>query len=177
MYVCNCRSSVLNNDWNIFMYYLNRKLLSTFIACMCPRGKVVAHCRHYIEANASYRNWRFFFAVEIEKWRLKVGDHPVHQNIPGLQSALKLADKDLYPNIHTILKLLIVLSVTSVCCERSCSALHSLKTWVRSTMTGERLCDLAMLHSHRNVAVNRGNILRRYDASGHIKSGRFFMDN
>jgi hypothetical protein len=41
---------------------------------------------------------------------LKVGGHPVHQNIPGLPSALKLADKDLYPNIHTIFKLLIVIS-------------------------------------------------------------------
>ena len=35
------------------------------------------------------------FLVEIERWRLKDGDHPVHQNIPGLQS---------------------------VCCERSFSA-------------------------------------------------------
>ena len=99
--------------------------------------------------------------MEIERWRLKVGDHPVHQNIPGLQSALKLADKDLYPNIHTIFKLLIVLPVTSVGCERSFSALRRLKTWVRSAMTGERLCSLAMLHSHRNMAVNRENILRR----------------
>ena len=49
-----------------------------------------------------------FFAVEIERWRFKVADHPVHQNIPGLQYALKLTDKDLYPNIHTIFKLLIV---------------------------------------------------------------------
>ena len=56
-----------------------------------------------------------FFAVEIERWRFKVADHPVHQNIPGLQSALKLADKDLYSNIHTIFKLLIVLPVPSVC--------------------------------------------------------------
>ena len=37
-----------------------------------------------------------------------MGDHTVHQNIPELQSALKLAGKDLYPNIHTIFKLLIV---------------------------------------------------------------------
>ena len=58
---------------------------------------------------------------------------------------LKLADKDLYPNIHTILKCSIVLPVTSVCCERTFSALRRLKTWVRSTMTGERLCVLAML--------------------------------
>jgi hypothetical protein len=88
--------------------------------------------------------------VIVLKCFLKVGDHPVHQNIPGLQSALKLADKDLYPNIHTIFELLIVLPVTSVGCERSFSALRRLKTWVRSAMTGERLCSLAMLHSHRN---------------------------
>jgi hypothetical protein len=44
-------------------------------------------------------------------------------------------------------------------------------------MTGERLCGLAMLQSHRNMAVNRENILRRYDASGHRKIERFFMDN
>jgi len=59
------------------------------------------------------------FSVEIERWRLNVGDHSVHQNIPGLQSALKLADKD-----HTIYTLLIVLPVMSVCCERSFSALR-----------------------------------------------------
>ena len=58
---------------------------------------------------------------------------------------LKLADKDLYPNIHTILKCSIVLPVTSVFCERTFSALRRLKTWVRSTMMGERLCGLAML--------------------------------
>jgi hypothetical protein len=95
--------------------------------------------------------------------------------IPGLQSALKLADRDLYSNIHTIYKLLIVLPVTYVCYECSFSALCRLKTWVRSTMTGERLCGLAMLHSHRNMAVIRENILRRYDASGHHKIGRFFL--
>ena len=126
-------------------------------------------------------------SVEIERWRLKVGDH-VHQNIPGLQSALKFAD--LYPNIHTIFKLLIVLPVTSVCWKCPFSVfvlsvtsvcwkcpflvLYRLKTRVRSTMTGGRLCGLAMLHSHRYMDVNRENILRGYDASGHWKIGWFF---
>ena len=81
------------------------------------------------------------FRGELKGGDLKVGDHPVHQNIHGLQSALKLADKDLYPNIHTIFKLLIVqITVTSVCCKRSLSALRRLKIRVRSTMSGERLC-------------------------------------
>jgi hypothetical protein len=91
-------------------------------------------------------------------WRISAllrGFFGGNQNIPGLQSALKLADKDLYPNIHTIFKLLIVqITVTSVCCKRSLSALRRLKTRVRSTMRGERLCGWAKLHSHRNMAVN-----------------------
>ena len=45
--------------------------------------------------------------------------------------------------------------VTSVCCKRSFSALRRLKIWVWSTMMGKRLCGLAILHSHRNMAVNR----------------------
>jgi hypothetical protein len=53
------------------------------------------------------------FSEEIERWRLKVDDNPVHRNIPGPQSALKLAHKDLYPNIHTIFTLLIVLYFTN----------------------------------------------------------------
>jgi hypothetical protein len=44
-------------------------------------------------------------------------------------------------------------------------------------MTGECLWGLAMLLSHRNMAVNRENNLRPYDVCGHRKIGRFFMYN
>ena len=65
--------------------------------------------------------WKGDFLVEIERWRFNVGDLSVHQNIPGLQSALKRANKDLY---HTIFTLLIVHAVTYVCFERSFSDLR-----------------------------------------------------
>ena len=68
--------------------------------------------------------------MEIERWRIKAGDHPVLQNIHGLQSALRLAHKDLFPNIHTIFKLLIVFTVTSVYYQCSFAALRRHKTWV-----------------------------------------------
>ena len=87
-----------------------------------------------------------------------MGDHPVHQNMHALQSALKPADEDRYPNIHTISKVLIVLPVTSACCKHSFWALRRHKTWVRSTMTEERLCGCAKSHFHRNMALNRDNI-------------------
>jgi hypothetical protein len=44
--------------------------------------------------------------------------------------------------------------VTNVCCERSLSSLRRLKTWERATMSEERLCDLVMLHVHRNMNVS-----------------------
>ena len=114
------------------------------------------------------------FPMQIERWRFNAGDHPVLQNIHGLQSALRLAHNDLFPNIDTIFKLFIVFTVTSVYCQCSFLALRRHKTWVWLTMTGERLCGFTMLHSHRNMAVNREKIPRRYDASGNRNLGRFF---
>ncbi|CAG2217955.1 unnamed protein product [Mytilus edulis] len=78
------------------------------------------------------------FMAEVERWRIRVDVHSAGECV-SLKDSLKLADFDLYPNIHTVFKLLLVLPVTSVCCERSFSALRRLKTWERSTMTGERL--------------------------------------
>lgn len=104
------------------------------------------------------------FMAKVERWRIRV-DVPSAGECVSLKDSLKLADFHLYTNIHTVFKLLLVLLVTSVCCERSFSALRRLKTLERSTMTGNQLCGLAM----------RENISRRYDASGHRKIGRLFM--
>ena len=93
------------------------------------------------------------FSVEIERWRLKVGDNPVHQNIPGLQSTQTCTQRPLseYSYYFYIVD-------CSVFYKRSFSALRRPKTRVRSTMTGYRLCGLVMRHFHRNMAVNRENI-------------------
>ena len=49
-----------------------------------------------------------------------------------------------YPNIRTVLFLLLCLPVGSCSCERSFSTLRCLKTWCRSTMTGQWLDLLAL---------------------------------
>jgi hypothetical protein len=63
------------------------------------------------------------------------------------------------------------LPVAGVCCERSFSSFRRLKTKERATMGEERLCGLAMLHVDRDMHVSRGNILRRFDETGHRKIG------
>ncbi|VDI17171.1 Hypothetical predicted protein [Mytilus galloprovincialis] len=87
------------------------------------------------EADLSNKN---DFIAEVERWRIRVDVHSAGECV-SLKDSLKLADFDLYPNIHTVFKLLLVLPVTSVCCERSFSALRRIKTWERSTMTDEEI--------------------------------------
>ena len=59
----------------------------------------------------------------IVRWKF----HPLH-------TALKIADKEFFPNLHAILSSILTLPVGSVCCERSFSSLRRLKTCKRSTM-------------------------------------------
>ena len=64
--------------------------------------------------------------------------------------ALQLADRDFFPNIHEIFKLILTSPVGSVPCECSFSMLRRRKDWSRPTMTEDRLVGLAMLYTHRD---------------------------
>ena len=59
-----------------------------------------------------------------------------------------------FPDIHTVLKILAVLPVTSCTCERSASSIRLLKAYLRSTMTQERLNGLATLYTQRDIIVD-----------------------
>ena len=107
---------------------------------------------------------------ETFRWKLKGGD---------LKLVIILLIKiylgyNLHQNLKTKTFIRIFCLYVANAHPRPCA---ELKTWVRSTMTGERLCGFAMLHFHRNMAVNRENVLRRYNASGHRKIGKFCMEN
>jgi hypothetical protein len=53
--------------------------------------------------------------------------------------------KDVFPNLRTALQILLTMSVSVASCERSFSKLKLIKTHLRSTMTQERLTNLAIL--------------------------------
>ena len=50
------------------------------------------------------------------------------------------------PELQKVLRILAVIPATSCSAERSFSSLRRLKTYLRNTMTQERLSDLALLH-------------------------------
>eukprot|EP00745_Piridium_sociabile_P005995 TRINITY_DN13898_c0_g3_i3.p1 TRINITY_DN13898_c0_g3~~TRINITY_DN13898_c0_g3_i3.p1 ORF type:complete len:266 (+),score=58.71 TRINITY_DN13898_c0_g3_i3:22-798(+) len=71
-----------------------------------------------------------------------------------VQGALEACSKDLYPNIHVLLKLLCTLPITTAECERMNSSLRLLKNYLRSTMGSERLNGLALMKIHQDISVD-----------------------
>ena len=97
--------------------------------------------------------------TEIELWKHKWVSQASNPLLPDTPSgALSVASKHFIPNIHTILRLVCTVPVTSCECERSISVLRRLKTF-RSTMGQERLSGLALLHIHYGLDINYEEII------------------
>ena len=109
------------------------------------------------------------FEGEVEKWKIKFDqrESPSVLSKYSLSDALKDADKEFFPNIHGMMKLILTLPVGSVPCERSFSAMRRLKDWSRSE---SRTNGLALLYTHRDMEVNH----ERFDATGHRKIGSLY---
>ena len=65
-----------------------------------------------------------------------------------------LVHTEFYPSINYALLIALTLPVTSCTVERSFSNLRRVKTWIRSTMSNERLSGLCMMSVHRE-RINR----------------------
>ena len=81
-------------------------------------------------------------------------------NTPG--KTLQYADKDFYPNINVLLRIMATILVTSCECKRSISLLGRIKTSLRSTMSQDRLNGLAMLHCHQNVELTPEEVVQEF---------------
>ena len=57
--------------------------------------------------------------------------------------------RGLFDQVETLVRLLMVVPISSAEAERSFSGLRRLKTWLRSTMTQKRLNGIAVCHIHQ----------------------------
>ena len=69
-------------------------------------------------------------------------------------AAIRECDRVVFPNIFMLLKIACTLPVTSCECERSASALRRLNTFMRASMSEERLSSLALIHTHYNTNID-----------------------
>ena len=82
--------------------------------------------------------------AEFALWREKCASGKICAD--NAFDALECCPK-VYPNIRFLLQILTTLPVTTASAERTFSMLRRLKTWLRSSMCGERLTGLALLTS------------------------------
>ena len=92
-----------------------------------------------------------------EYWQMFQGAPPV-----TLASLLPCIDNITFPNIYTALKIASTVPVTTCSCERSISVLRRLKTYLRNSMSENRMNGLAMLHVHREIRLDVDEVLDRF---------------
>lgn len=113
----------------------------------------------------SIQNLSKFYNVDVDEVDIEVEYrsfclvyHQVYSEIEPLKlnEVLKfMISRDMvssYPNLYTLYKIFYTLPVSSATAERSFSRLKLLKTYLRSTMTEDRLSNLAILSIESNIA-------------------------
>ena len=93
-------------------------------------------------------------STEFSRWKNRFSSTPVANRPDTLEKALQMCDEDNFPNISILLVIACTLPVTTCKTERSNSQLKLLKTYLRSTMTEERLSSLAIIKIHRDTVAN-----------------------
>ncbi|KAK3931923.1 Zinc finger MYM-type protein 1, partial [Frankliniella fusca] len=102
------------------------------------------------------------YSIDPEQLRTEIllfprpeGENVTLKSYVDAYRALKMISRQMFPNVFTILRLLLVVPATSASAERSFSLLRRLKTYLRTTMTAKRLNHLAVLHfvSNRTGSV------------------------
>ncbi|XP_062595649.1 52 kDa repressor of the inhibitor of the protein kinase-like [Saccostrea cucullata] len=116
------------------------------------------------------------FHTEVKRWitRWSLEDE---ENMPSsLQDTLHSVNPDLYPNIFTVLSVLISMPVSTASAERSFSVMRRVKSYMRSTMSTERLSALAMLHAHKDMPVDYEAVVKEF-AQGKSRRLVFLFNN
>lgn len=104
--------------------------------------------------------------AELEHWQQKFKLLPKSKFPDSAENILSDCDRDIYPIIHQLLRILATLPVSNASAERSFSSLRRIKTWLRTTMTETRLVGLALLHIHHDIPVNPEDIVERFAKRG-----------
>lgn len=79
--------------------------------------------------------------TELKMWKKKISLNNL--KFKTAMDALLLCDKDLYPNINFLFKILCTLPVSTATPERTFSSLKRIKTYLRNSMS--EVCNLVLI--------------------------------
>jgi len=121
---------------------------------------IVDRCRLYQSKLSSKDEVRH----EYEQWKsICLRMAPANRPTTPLQ-ALDIVPPSLI-NIVTLLRILCTLPVSTRTAERAFGAMKLLKTYLRNSMTDDRLTGLALMYIHPEVEIDNANVIRRFTAT------------
>lgn len=97
------------------------------------------------------------FEQEMRLWKRKWEN--LEERPSTLTSTLKAVNVRQFPNVATIMRIVLLQPATSASVERSNSALKRVKTDLRSTISEDRMNALLLLLVHRDIELDVGKII------------------
>ena len=79
-----------------------------------------------------------------------------------LLQSLRICDQDVFPTIHCVLTIAVVIPVSTAAPERSFSSLRLLKTYLRRRTGENRLQGLAQMYVHSMEKVDIDDMIKRF---------------
>lgn len=76
--------------------------------------------------------------------------------------SLNLCSKSIFPNVYDMLKICATIPVTTATAERSFSTLKRLKTYLRNTISEDRLNGLVQMNIHREIDIEICEVVDRF---------------
>ena len=125
------------------------KHLSPIFSSDSPYYDDILEHGHFDTVTTKLGNW-------ITRWRNKPGK-PKH-----MLQTLNSLNIDLFPNIKVVVIHFLTLPVTTCSVERAFSEMRLLKTWLRSTMTDERLSSLALMHLNYDLELPYEELIKKW---------------
>ena len=95
--------------------------------------------------------------------------------IKTVRDVCKYINNEVFGEVSQLIRLFLVIPVTSATAERSFSAMRRLKTYLRSTMTAERLNSVTVLNVHKDMldSVDNREILNEFVARNDTRTDIF----
>ena len=104
------------------------------------------------------------FDNEILRWQTK-RSHSTEEKPVALTETLQHANPDLYPNVVTIITILLTMPASTATRECSFSTMRRVKTYLLSTMKTGRLSALALMHAYRDMPIDVEALIREFCAN------------
>ena len=102
---------------------------------------------------------------ELKLWYRKLSRLNVAKKATDALNSIKECCPDAFPNIFTLITILLTLPVTTCTSERSFSTLRRLKTYLRNTTGTTRMNDLALLNIYRAHSPCPRDVIDRFSDS------------